>query len=123
MSLTLTLLTAVSLSFAAQDHDHDGGHAHDHPAEHQHDMATTPVDTVPGRTITVAVNGMVCDFCARSLTKVLERNDAVEAVDVSLESKNITILLTETGTMSDDELNEAVRNAGYNIASIERPAS
>ncbi|MEO1042604.1 MAG: heavy-metal-associated domain-containing protein [Pseudomonadota bacterium] len=122
MSLTLTLLAVASLSIVNQDHGHDTDHTGDHPTEHQHDMISTPVESIGGRSITVAVNGMVCDFCARSLTKVLERNEAVEAVDVSLESKNITILLTETGTISDDELNEAVRNAGYNIASIERPA-
>ncbi|MEM0929043.1 MAG: heavy-metal-associated domain-containing protein [Pseudomonadota bacterium] len=117
MPITLAILATASLALAPQDH------AHDHSTAHHQTADTAPVDNVSGRTIKVAVNGMVCDFCARSLTKVLERNNAVEAVDVSLENKTITIVLAEGGVMSDQDIDDAVRNAGYNIASIDRSAS
>ncbi len=129
MSLTLTLIATASLSLAAQDHqhgdDHQHHHDHDHTAEHHEPAKDTAVtsEDFGGRNITVAVNGMVCDFCAQSLMKVLERNEAVETVDISLEDKTIAIVLKEGGSMSDEELDKAVKSAGYNIASIDRASS
>lgn len=129
MTLTLTLIATVSLSLAVQDHQHGDDHQHDHNHEHAEQHHEAVADTAmsgedfDGHDITVAVNGMVCDFCAQSLMKVLERNDAVETVEISLEDKTIAIVLKEGGSMSDEELDKAVKSAGYNIASIDRASS
>ena len=109
---------------AAQDHqsmDHSG---HDHAHEGEAAPAADPVlPADAARTITVRVNGMVCDFCALSLTKVLRRNENVADVAISLEEKTVTIALTEDGRMDDEAVTDAVLSAGYNVASIERGAS
>jgi copper chaperone CopZ len=73
-----------------------------------------------GRLVEVQVNGMVCDFCAQSLTKVLQKKDSVEKVDISLETKLMIITQAEGKTISDEEVTEAVTWAGYDIASIKR---
>jgi copper chaperone CopZ len=119
----LAAFASASLAFgmaAAQDHHGDHG-SHDEHHDHEGEAAKTEkVDAVEGRTVIVAVDGMVCDFCARSLTKVLTKNEAVDEVAISLEDKTVTILLTETGAMSDEEIEDAVKSAGYNLRDIER---
>lgn len=73
-----------------------------------------------GRIVQAEVNGMVCDFCAQSLTKVLQKNKAVEEVDISLETKIITITVVEGATLTDEEVKKAVYWAGYDLVKIER---
>ena len=132
---TPLLAAALALTGAAHAQDtgmdHDAGHQHEHRHEHQQDHegaeaapapAVRPADA-PARTITVRVDGMVCDFCARSLTKVLRRDGNVADVAISLEDKTVTILLAEGGAMDDAAVTEAVLSAGYNVAAIERGAS
>ena len=116
----LALLTTPA---AAQDHG-SMSHDHDHAHEPREAAPAAPAASIPAsaRTITVRVDGMVCDFCARSLTKVLRRDDDVADVAISLEDKTVTILLTEDGRMDDEAVTEAVLSAGYNVASIERGA-
>ena len=114
------------MDHAQMDHaQHEDGHQHgdDHGHDHADADADAPLPDGLDRTITVRVNGMVCDFCARSLTKVLRRDDNVEAVAISLEDKTVTIVLTEDGEMDDAAVEKAVKNAGYNVASIERGAA
>ena len=97
------------------DHDHDHDHADEAPLE-----AEGPIAPVATRTITATVDGMVCDFCARSLTKVLRRKDAVADVAIDLTAKTVTIVLAEGAAMTDEEVEEAVLSAGYNLAHLER---
>lgn len=129
--MTKTTLTAAAIAClgafgtaAAQDHGqmNHGQHDHDH-AEAAPAEASAVLPQGAARTITVRVDGMVCDFCARSLTKVLRRDENVEDVAIDLEDKTVTILLTEDGAMDDEAVTEAVLNAGYNVASIERGAA
>ena len=133
-TLTASIVLLASPAFAQdhQDHQDHGDHGekhehetHDHGDGHHEDMASdemasSEIEAAEGRTVTVKVNGMVCDFCARSLTKVLKKKDAVEDVAISLEDKTVTILLKEGSAMSDEEIEKAVKNAGYNLAAIER---
>lgn len=73
-----------------------------------------------GRIIEVEVNGMVCDFCAQSLTKVLEKKEAVDNVTISLDTKLVIITLAEGQSLTDDAVKEAVTWAGYETAGIKR---
>ena len=63
---------------------------------------------------------MVCDFCAQSLTKVLKKKKAVDTVDISLETKLITITLKDGMSLSDEEVSKAVYWAGYDLVGIVR---
>ena len=136
---TLASAAALTLAFGtqsfAQEHDHAGHAMQDHAAPHDHDhdhgddhamhKADAEADAAApalaaGRTITAKVHGMVCDFCARSLTKVLSKKDAVEAVAIDLSDKTVTIVLKDGARMDDAEVEKAILDAGYNLAELTR---
>lgn len=70
--------------------------------------------------ITVGLNGLVCDFCSIALNKTFKKNDAVAATYVDLDTKTISIVLKDGAVMDDDTVTKLVKKAGYNVASIER---
>lgn len=70
--------------------------------------------------ITAKVNGMVCDFCARAVTKVFGKEDAVENVHVDLDKGEIHITLKQGQDLTDDRVGELVKKSGYDLVSIDR---
>lgn len=70
--------------------------------------------------ITVKVNGLVCDFCARALEKVFYKQDGVEAVDVNLDEHYVKLDVAEGTEMSDDLIKQLITDAGYNVVEIAR---
>jgi copper chaperone CopZ len=68
----------------------------------------------------VSVNGLVCDFCARALEKVFGKEEAVNAIDVNLDTKMITVNFNEGQTLSDEKLTQLITDAGYNVEGIHR---
>lgn len=66
----------------------------------------------------VKVNGLVCDFCARALEKVMLKEDAVQALDVNLETKIITINFKDDQNLSDERITDLVNDAGYDVEQI-----
>ncbi|MEL6857365.1 MAG: heavy-metal-associated domain-containing protein [Pseudomonadota bacterium] len=84
--------------------------------ESQVTEATAPASTM----ITAKVNGMVCDFCARAVTKVFGKEEAVENVHVDLDSGEIHVTLTPGGALTDDRVAELVKKSGYDLVSVER---
>jgi copper chaperone CopZ len=72
------------------------------------------------RVIDVGVNGMVCDFCAQSLKKLFGKQEAVEKVDISLETKKITVTLKPDMQLSDDTVKKLVVDSGYAVESVSR---
>ena len=70
--------------------------------------------------IDVKVNGMVCDFCAQSVWKVLEDYEAVKNVNIDLDTGIVSINLNEGQTLTEDELNKAIQYAGYDLVRIDR---
>ena len=73
--------------------------------------------------LTVNVKGMVCDFCARAVTKVFGKNDAVENVHVDLDNGEIHVGLKPGASLTDDEVETLVKKSGYTMVSIERELS
>ena len=47
--------------------------------------------TSSAETIQLNINGLVCDFCARSLEKVLLKNVAIDSIKVDMNEKKIII--------------------------------
>ena len=82
--------------------------------------ASTEVPQAQATLLTVNVNGMVCDFCARAVTKVFGQNDAVDSVHVDLDNGEIHVGLKPGMYLSDDEVETLVRKSGYAIVSVER---
>lgn len=64
-------------------------------------------------TITYSVPGMSCGHCESAVKGAVSKVDGVDAVDVDLETKDVTV----TGTdLSDEALRAAIDDAGYDIA-------
>lgn len=73
--------------------------------------------------LTVNVKGMVCDFCARAVTKVFGKNDAVDGVHVDLDTGEIHVGLKPGMSLSDDDVEQLVKKSGYALVSVEREVS
>jgi copper chaperone len=67
----------------------------------------------PFRTL-VTVSGMTCQHCVMSVAEEIGEIDAVSAVDVQLESGEVTVLADRE--VGRSEIAAAVTEAGYNLA-------
>lgn len=83
-------------------------------------LIITTVPTFAGHKIDIKVNGMVCDFCAQSVWKVFNDYPAVEKVDIDLDTGIVSLALKDEQTLTDEELDKAIRFAGYDLVSITR---
>lgn len=70
--------------------------------------------------VEMRINGLVCDFCARSIFKLFEEREDVQKLDINLSTKIVSVHFTERDALSDTEIREIVQDAGYEVASIER---
>ncbi len=61
----------------------------------------------------VSVNGLVCDFCARSIEKIFKRKQSVKSIDVNLEKMLITINLKEGENLTDETIKKLILDSGY----------
>lgn len=70
------------------------------------------------KTIKVEVPGMVCQMCVQGMKKNFSEvvKDAKDDVQVDLEAKIVTVNLSKE--ISEDEIKERVKNAGYNAKKI-----
>lgn len=75
-----------------------------------------------GALIEIGVNGLVCDFCARTLEKIFMKRSDVAGIDVSLDESRILISLQDGKDIEDSVLRKLVTDAGYNVSSIARKA-
>ncbi|MFY9288002.1 MAG: heavy-metal-associated domain-containing protein [Alphaproteobacteria bacterium] len=71
-------------------------------------------------TAKVTVNGMVCAFCAVGIKKSFGKLDAVEKVDVDLDSKLVTIKTKDGQTLDDAAIKQVITDAGYDSVTIVR---
>lgn len=82
---------------------------------------TAPAAEASAQTmVTAKVNGMVCDFCARAVTKVFGKEDAVETVHVDLDNGEIHVTLKTGAALSDERVASLVKKSGYDLVSIAR---
>jgi Cu+-exporting ATPase len=65
---------------------------------------------------TVSINGMMCAHCVAHVKEALEKTEGVASADVSLEKKNAVVSLS--GNVSDEKLEKAVADAGYEAVSV-----
>ena len=112
------LLTALTLNFAIPAYAAEEKSNHSaHDAKHSAAQAEVPVSTGDAH---VRVNGLFCDFCARALEKVFDKEDTVKAIDVNLNTKILTVNFNEGKTLSDEQITKLVTDAGYNVEDIHR---
>lgn len=94
--MALLLCTIMLLSGPALAH-HEEGSVHD---------------------ISIKVNGLVCDFCARSLEKLFGRQESVSDIHIDLGQGFIDLDLKESQSLSDDTIRSIVTNAGFEVEAI-----
>lgn len=88
--------------------------AHNHSGEIHTEMPASQT------MVTAKVKGMVCDFCARAVTKVFGKNAAVENVHVDLDTQEIHVTLKAGSDLSDETVKDLVKKSGYTFVSVER---
>jgi len=82
-------------------------------------LSVSPAFAV-GQVVHVGVNGLVCDFCARTIEKTFGKQEAVEGVNVNLDEKLVTINFKDGQSLDDDTITQIITDAGYNVEKIHR---
>lgn len=100
-AFTLVLLSGLFLSFAGL-------------------LKTEEEPAVPAsKEPVVAVKGMARSACAYRLQKVLSKMAGVEKAEVQLEKEQATLVLAPNAKVTDKQIAEKVRNAGFVPGKIE----
>lgn len=86
-------------------------------------LANHTGQTMAGEDVRLKVNGLVCDFCAQAIHKVFNKREEVNDVLVDLDTMNIHVDYKDGQSISDEELNALVTNAGYSLVSINDPSA
>jgi copper chaperone CopZ len=84
-------------------------------------LAAAPVAAAPyAESVTVKVNGLVCDFCARSIEAVLKKRADVSGVHVDLGKGEVHVGLKADASLDDPLLTKLITDSGYAVTAIER---
>ena len=75
---------------------------------------------IDNQIIKIHVNGLVCDFCARSIEKIFSKKKAVASINVSLEKMLITVSFKNGKNLSDDIIKQLILDSGYEVTEISR---
>ena len=71
--------------------------------------------------VTIAVDGLACPFCAYGLEKKLKKLDGVEALTVDMKEGQVQMKLKEGATLTEEQISEAVTDAGFTVTEITYP--
>lgn len=71
------------------------------------------------QTIKANVNGMVCAFCAQGIEKKMRALSQTKDVYVNLKQRLVAVEVKDGQTLSNDTVKAIVKNAGYEVTSIE----
>ncbi len=75
--------------------------------------------TFAAQTIKANVNGMVCAFCAQGIEKKMRALSQTKDVYVNLKQRVVAVELKEGQTLSNDTVKDLIKDAGYDVTSIE----
>lgn len=70
--------------------------------------------------VNVKVNGLVCDFCARSVEKLFNAREEVAGITVNLDAGQIDIDMKAGKSIDDKTLNKLIKDSGFDITNIKR---
>ena len=68
----------------------------------------------------IAINGMVCSFCAKGIESRLKTLPGAAAIHVDLKHRLVTLQINSDAVVSDERLRTLIRDAGYDVRRIER---
>ena len=114
--LSLSILLFVSTFALANEQDHSN---HNHMESNQIDVQVGSIDP-NGTLMTVAVEGMVCDFCAQAIERVFMKREEVAGITINLDDQNVIISLKSEKDIENTTIEELFLNAGYNVQTINR---
>ena len=80
-------------------------------------LLSAPV--LAAESVKATVNGMVCAFCAQGIEAKLRELPETKDVYVNLSRKIVAVEAKQGATISTDTVREVVKDAGYEVASIE----
>ena len=84
-------------------------------------LATSLLSNVvfAAQTIKANVNGMVCAFCAQGIEKKIRALSQTKDVYVNLKQRIVAVELKDGQTLSNDTVKDLIKDAGYDVTSIE----
>ncbi len=68
--------------------------------------------------VIIEVDGLSCPFCAYGIEKRLKKIDSVAELSVLLEEGKVQLKLKEGATVSEERIQQAVADAGFEARSI-----
>ena len=114
--LSLSILLFVTTFALANEQDHSN---HNHMESNQIEVQVGSIDP-NGTLMTVAVEGMVCDFCAQAIERVFMKREEVAGITINLDDQNVIISLKSEKDIENTTIEELFLNAGYNVQTINR---
>ena len=114
--LSLSILLFVSKFALANEQDHSN---HNHMESNQIEVQVGSIDP-NGTLMTVAVEGMVCDFCAQAIERIFMKREEVAGITINLDDQNVIISLKSEKDIENTTIEELFLNAGYNVQTINR---
>ena len=70
--------------------------------------------------IEIAINGMVCSFCAQGIENRLKTLPGAAAIHVDLQNRLATLQIKSGTVVIDERLRTLICDAGYDVRRIER---
>ena len=70
--------------------------------------------------ISAGLNGLVCDFCALALNKTFRKRAEVRGTYLDLDTKTLSVALSENQTLNNEAVMSLVKKAGYSVTKIAR---
>ncbi|MDX1923442.1 MAG: heavy metal-associated domain-containing protein [Alphaproteobacteria bacterium] len=70
--------------------------------------------------VNIKVNGLVCDFCARSVEKLFGAREEVAGIKVNLDAGQIDIDMKTGKSIDDKTLNKLIKDSGFDVTNIKR---
>jgi copper chaperone CopZ len=70
--------------------------------------------------LVMTVDGLVCDFCARSIEKMMGKRKEVSGVAVDLDKGLVSLGLRPGQDIPDATLKKVMLDAGYTVTGIKR---
>ena len=81
---------------------------------------TKSQEKLENEVLSISVNGLVCDFCARSIEKLFSKKESVKSINVNLEEMLIRIKLKKGKSLNDSIITKIITDSGYDIREIRR---
>ena len=75
---------------------------------------------IENQILKISVNGLVCDFCARSIEKLFRKKESVKSINVDLENMLITIYLKKGKNINNIIVTQLIKDSGYDVTEINR---